>query len=101
MKVHTTDGLEVEISVDEAKRIHGVMAGHGNAEKYAAKTAAVLTAAQEELREVTGDFPENLKELYEFAVKHELFGDREATHIVCNFLKVFYGLMQEKTHYIA
>ena len=29
MKVHTIDGHEVEITLDEAKRIHGVMSGKG------------------------------------------------------------------------
>lgn len=99
MKVKTIDGTEVEISMDEAKKVHAAMAGHTpRAEHYAALTEEIMKAAQEELREATGDFPEDLKELYEFAAKHELFGNREGTHIFCNFFKVFYCLMQKKTH---
>lgn len=71
---------------------------HGSPQFYAERTRAIMKAAQKELREATGDYPENLNELYEFAAKHELFGDREETHIMCNFLKVFYCLMQRESH---
>ena len=113
MKVKTIDGHEVEIDMDEAKHVHDVMAGNRSgsapehfrnlhtspgANTYAAKTHEVMLDAQNELREATGDYPENLKELYEFAVKYKLFGDREDTHIMCNFLKVFYCLIQKETH---
>ena len=105
MKVHTIDGKEVEITMDEAKRIHGVMSGKPEAEvhkvpaeHYAATTNLIMQAAQKELREATGDYPEDLEELYEFAAKHRLFGGRRDTHILCNFMKLFFCLMQQETH---
>lgn len=108
MKVTTVDGKEVEIPMSEAHRVHQAMNGHiGKAEireehtpsaKYSALTHQLMKDAQKELREETGDLPEDLKELYEFAAKHELFGDREDTHIMMNFLKVFYCLLQKETH---
>ena len=107
MQVKSIDGTTHEISMDEARRIHHEMAKqhaanaqprNTAAENYAAKTHKIMEAAQNELREATGDYPEDLKELYEFAAKHKLFGDREDTHIMCNFMKVFFCLMQEETH---
>lgn len=96
MTVTDVNGVHFEISNDEVKRIAKL--GHSPATGYAAKTHEVMMAAQQELREATGDYPEDLEELYEFAAKHELFGDREDTHIMCNFMKVFFGLMQKETH---
>ena len=103
MKAHTLDGHEVEISMDEAKRIAGLFATHtGTAPAgrmhYAAKTEELMKKAQEELKEQTGDFPETLEEAFEFAVKHKLFGDRADTHIYCNFFKVMFALLQQHTH---
>ena len=107
MQIKAIDGTTHEISLDEARRIHHEMAKqhaanaqprNAAAESYAAKTHEIMEAAQNELREATGDYPEDLKELYEFAAKHKLFGDREDTHIMCNFMKVFFCLMQKETH---
>lgn len=121
MKVTTIDGREVEISVAEAQKVHHTMSGHTGkteavplpyiesgkssgypwgipSEKYALITHQMLIDAQNELREATKDYPENLQEIFDFAAKHELFGDREETHIVINFLKAFYCLLQKETH---
>lgn len=108
MKVTTVDGKEVEIPMSEAHRVHQAMNGHtGKVEireehspsaKYSALTHQLMKDAQNELREATKDYPENLQEIFDFAVKHELFGDREDTHIMMNFLMVFYCLLQKETH---
>lgn len=108
MQIKAIDGTIHEIDMAEALRIHHEMNKHtaatgskqhdGAAKHYAEKTHEVTIDAQKELREATGDYPEDLEELYEFAAKHELFGDREDTHIMCNFMKVFFGLMQKETH---
>ena len=108
MTIAATDihGVKFEISQVEHQRLVALFklseAMHeplgSNAAVYAAKTDEVLMDAQRELREATGDYPESLTELFDFAVLHELFGDREDTHIMCNFLKVFYALMQRETH---
>lgn len=114
MIVSDINGQKFEITAKEQQRIAAMShlpetvnlphieqpAGH-NAAAYAAETHLIMKAAQKELREATGDYPEDLEELYEFAAKHELFGDREDTHIMCNFLKVFYCLMQKESHTIA
>jgi hypothetical protein len=94
MKVHSVDGREFEISAEEIKRVAGM---HGSTAEHQNSTAAIMHAAQKELREATGDFPETLEELYEFAAVHRLFGNRTYTHIMCNFLKVFFCMMAEKT----
>lgn len=118
MTVTDINGVKFEITVKEQQRIAAMShlpetvnvphiekpAGHNaghNAAAYAAETHLIMKAALKELREATGDYPEDLEELYEFAAKHELFGDREDTHIMCNFLKVFYCLMQKESHTIA
>lgn len=121
MEVTTVDGKKVEIPMSEAHRVHQAMNGHtGKAEavplpyiepkkssgypwgltseKYAVLTHQMMVDAQNELREATKDYPENLEEIFDFAAKHELFGDREDTHIMVNFLKVFYCLLQKETH---
>lgn len=105
IQVRTVDGTLVHLPDEEAHRIHREMTERGSSEHklsaktvYAGKTRELMLEAQEELRELTGDYPENLKELYEFAVKHRLFGGREDAHLMCNFLKVMYALLQEKTH---
>ena len=109
MRVKTITGEEVEIDMDQMKKVYDEVARrlqhaanaqprNAAAENYAAKTHEIMEAAQNELREATGDYPEDLKELYEFAAKHQLFGDREDTHIMCNFMKVFFCLMQKETH---
>ena len=119
MQVKTIDGTMHEIDAAEARRIYYEVRKHAvanhaqhsssenldfhaaDAQDYATKTQEIMRAAQKELREATGDYPEDLEELYEFAAKYELFGDREDTHIICNFLKVFYCLMQKKSHTIS
>lgn len=109
MQIKTTDGSMVEIDMEEARRIYHEVRKRmpaqrqehhipGNAEGYAAKTHEVMTDAQKELRKATGDYPEDLEELYEFAAKHRLFGGRRDTHIFCNFMKLFFCLMQKETH---
>lgn len=110
MVLVTIDGSKVEVSTEEVKKaamalhLAGGASHHaqdhpgGNAEIYAEKTHAVMVAAAKELREMTGDEPEDLNELYEFAAKHQLFGNRDDTHVFFNFLKVFFCLMQKKTH---
>ena len=104
MSIAVTDveGEKVMIPEAEAERIARLVGMHGKSHHglYARKTHEVLERAQKELREATGDYPEDLGELYEFAVGHDLFGDREDTHIMCNFLKVFYCLMQKETHMV-
>lgn len=109
MKVRTVNGELVEVTVDALRAaaheaglaVHPAAAAqhhHTEAAHYAAETHNVMLRAQKELREATGDYPEDLDELYEFAAKHKLFGNREDTHIMCNFMKVFFCLMQKKTH---
>jgi hypothetical protein len=101
MKIRTTQGVEADVDPAEIKR-HAEMMGMkmpGNEKAhYADLTQEVIKRAQNELREMTGDEPEDLKEMFEFAVKHKLFGNRTETHLMCNFLKLFYGLMQQMTH---
>lgn len=107
MRVLDVNGTAFEITKSEEERIaHQFMQKNGSAKQgdaahYAKKTEAILEQAQNELRELTGDYPEDLAELHAFAVKHELFGDREDTHLMCNFLKVFYCLMQRESHNIS
>lgn len=106
MTAHDVNGKPFEISSQELHRLISVAGGgHSpgdhpgeHAAVYAEKTHKVMLSAQNELREETGDFPENQKELFEFAVKHGLFGDREDTHIMINFLKVFFCMLQKETH---
>lgn len=108
IQTRTTDGTLVHIPDEEAHRIHREMEtrarSHSSShtemgsQHYAAKTQEIMERAQRELREATGDYPENLAELFEFAVKHRLFGGREDTHLMCNFFKLFYALLQEVTH---
>jgi hypothetical protein len=101
MKIRTTQGVEADVDPAEIKR-HAEMMGMkmpGNEKAhYADLTQEVIKRAQNELREMTGDEPEDLKDMFEFAVKHKLFGNRTETHLMCNFLKMFYGLMQQMTH---
>ena len=106
MTAHDVNGNKFEISPQELQRLisaaggaqHVALHEGGSQALYATLTHKLMLAAQNELREETGDFPENEKELYEFAVKHDLFGDREDVHIMINFLKVFYCLLQKETH---
>ena len=100
IQAKTVDGLVVHLTEEEVKRLADHYWEHSGktATHYAEKTHQIMLDAQSELREATGDFPEDRNELFEFAVKHKLFGDREDTHIMCNFLKVFYALMQRETH---
>ena len=106
MRVLDVNGTAFEITKDEEARIahqfqkNGYVK-HGDAAHYAKKTEAILEQAQNELRELTGDYPEDLAELHAFAAKHELFGDGEDTHVMCNFLRVFYCLMQKESHNIS
>ena len=99
-QVKTISGAIVEVDPAEIKRHAESMGMIMNKEKihYAAKTEEVLKRAVNELREQTGDEPEDLKEMYEFAVEHKLFGNRAETHIMCNFLKAFFAFMQKETH---
>ena len=99
-QIKTTSGAIVEVDPAEIKRHAEMMGMVMNKEKihYAAKTEEVLKRAVNELREQAGDEPEDLKEMYEFAVKHKLFGSRAETHIMCNFLKAFFAFMQKETH---
>jgi hypothetical protein len=100
----TTDGSIVQLPDEEAHRIHREMEARtpqphkGMSAQYATKTRELMRAAQVELDELTGDYPENMMELYDFAVKHELFGDRDDTHLTINFFKVLYALLQGETH---
>lgn len=100
-QIKTTSGTMVEVDPAEIKR-HAEMMGMrmmtGDKIHYAAKTEEVLKRAVNELREQTGDEPEDLKEMYDFAVEHKLFGNRYETHIMCNFLKAFFAFMQKETH---
>jgi hypothetical protein len=103
MKIHTITGHEMEIDDAEAKRIadyvrRNAEEPHTARESYAEKTAELTKDAMKELHEATGYRPKNLDELFEFAVEHDLFGDREETHIYFNFFKVMYGLLQKETH---
>lgn len=102
MSITATDvnGEKFMIHESEAERIARLVGSHnrGNPALYARKTHEIMEKSQRELREATGDYPEDLDELYDFAVEHDLFGDREETHIMCNFLKVFYCLMQRESH---
>lgn len=99
--VTDVDGEKFVIHESEAERIAKLVGGShhkGSPGVYARKTHEIMVMAQKELREATGDYPEDLGELYDFAVEHELFGDREEAHTMCNFLKVFYCLMQKESH---
>ena len=100
MKYKTELGAEVELSHSDMEKIAGmVKMPSGGPEHYRMKTEDLIAAAQKELRESTGDYPEDLSELFEFAVKHHLFGHTRAeTHIMCNTLKLMYGLLQQMTH---
>jgi hypothetical protein len=61
--------------------------------------AQITASLVKELREMTGDHPESLEEMFEFAVKHELFGkSRTVTHLMCNFLKLLFAMLQKETH---
>lgn len=113
MKIHAIDGHEVDVSPEEIRKA-AAMVGTVTpavplpfkewqpepARSYAENTHLIMVSAAKELREATGYSPKNLEELYEFAAKYELFGDREDTHIMMNFLKLFYCLMQRETHTI-
>ena len=98
MKVKALNGVEFEVSPDEIKRHAEAMGMTFGKMEYALATEEVIKNARHELQEMTGDDPEDLKEMFEFAAKHRLFGNRTDTHIMCNFLKLFYGYMQQKTH---
>ena len=98
IQVKTADGQIVHLTDEEVKRIQMMGGKHAT---YADTTHQLMLTAQNELREATGDYPEDWDELFEFAVKHALFGDREDTHIMCNFFKVFYCLLQKNTHELA
>jgi hypothetical protein len=100
VKYKTDLGVEVELSHADMEKIAGmVKPTSGGAAMYRMKTEDLIANAQRELREATGDDPEDLGELYEFAVKHKLFGEtRRETHIMCNTLKLMYGLLQQMTH---
>lgn len=108
MTAHDVNGNKFEISQHELQRLVSAAGGGGmhntapsqesRAALYADATEHMMKAAQNELREETGDYPEDFKELYEFAVKHDLFGDREDVHIMVNYLKVFFCLLQKETH---
>lgn len=104
IQARAVDGTMVSIPDEEALRIHREMESRSpagmtpSARHYASKTREMMENARSELEELTGDSPENLKELYDFAAKHRLFGGREDTHLMCNFFKLFYALLQEVTH---
>ncbi len=98
MKVKALNGVEVEVSPEEIKRHAEAMGMTSGKMGYAWATEEVIKNARHELQEMTGDDPEDLNEMFEFAAKHRLFGNRTDTHIMCNFLKLFYGYMQQKTH---
>lgn len=101
IQVRAVDGTMVSIPDEEAHRIHREMEARNPGApraKYISKTKDLMEKAQHELEELTGDSPEDLDELYEFAAKHRLFGGREDTHLMYNYFKVFYALLQEVTH---
>lgn len=106
MTAHDVNGKPFEISPQELQRlISAAGGGHspgeppgGKAAAYAERTEKLLTDAQEELLEAAGEFPEKEKDLFEFAFNHGLFGSRADTHIMINFFKVFYSLLQKETH---
>ena len=101
MKIKTLQGTEADVDPAEIKR-HAEMMGMkmpgSEKAQYADSTHEVISHAMNELREMTGDEPEDLKEMFEFAVEHRLFGNRTDTHIMCNFLKLFHCYMQQETH---
>ena len=98
MKVKALNGVEVEVSPDEIKRHAEAMGMTSGKMGYAWATEEVIKNARHELQKMTEDDPEDLEEMFEFAAKHHLFGNRTDTYIMCNFLKLFYGYMQQKTH---
>lgn len=99
MQIKLTNGQPAEITADEAERIYRELEKMWDKKgSYQKKTEELMHNAQKELREATGDYPENMGEMFEFAVKHELFGDREETHVMCNFMKLLYAMLQEETH---
>lgn len=100
MQIKLSNGQPGEITMEEAERVHRELEKMNGDKKgsYQKNTETLMHNAQKEIREATGDYPENMSELYEFAVKHELFGDREDTHVMCNFLKLLYAMLQEETH---
>lgn len=99
MQIKLSNGQSAEIPMDEAERIYRELEKMWDKKgSYQKKTEELMHTAQKELREATGDYPENMGEMFEFAVKHDLFGDREDTHVMCNFLKLLYAMLQEETH---
>ena len=100
MQIKLSNGQSAEITMEEAERIYRELdkMEDGKRMSYRKKTEELMHDSQKELREATGDYPENMGEMFEFAVKHELFGDREETHVMCNFMKLLYAMLQEETH---
>ena len=100
MKYKTELGVEVELSHSDMKKIAGMVSPiSGGAEHYRMKTEDLIASALRELREATGEYPENMDELFEFVSHHHLFGkDRAETHVMYNVLKLMYGYLQQMTH---
>lgn len=99
MHEHTLEnGVKVMLSPRDIETIAAMAKGGGNSAHYKARTEELMKHAANELHEMTGDMPEDLKEMFEFAVHHKLFGNRAETHIMCNFLKLLFGMLQAETH---
>lgn len=99
--IKTNTGAIVHVDDDEIMKAHHELNKAKTAmpsARYAAQTQKVVEDALDELQEMTGDYPEDMEELFEFAVKFDVFGDREDTHLAFNFFKVFFGMLQEATH---
>lgn len=93
------NGVKIHLSEKDIAAIAAMGSGGGNSAYYRNKTEELAKHAANELREMTGDHPESLEEMFEFAVKHELFGkSRTVTHLMCNFLKLLFAMLQKETH---
>lgn len=92
------NGVKVHLSEKDIAAIAAMGSSVGNAAYYRHKTEELAKHAANELREMTGDDPEDLKDMFEFAVQHKLFGNRAETHKMCNFLKLLFAMLQKETH---
>lgn len=93
------NGTKIHLSEKDVAGISAMGSTAGNSSAhYRHKTEELERHAANEIREMTGDHPEDLKDMFEFAVKHKLFGNRTETHVMCNFLKLLFAMLQKETH---